>query len=261
MAKIIGSTTATPTPSPKWSQILEKPDVAPALAVRRVGPDIYLLLDDISPIEHNIKIRVKSKNSIPNSIYDLSNWKKTANKTYYFYPIELEAGRRYCLSGYSTAAAGSYDYLYLRKSNDNFATDSEVVRLFAKNNHNNGFSFVAEQGYTYGFSYYGEDANFSQYYNLMLEEGTAISEYRAMVDTDDVLNTFVVLCGTAGSYDSYPNNDGTLLVPESIVGFPAPLLEVILDNDGTVAVCEYNQDISKAFEEMRQAIISLGGNV
>ena len=258
MAKIIGNTTATPTPSPKWSQILEKPDVAPALTVRRVGTS--LTLDDISPIEHNVKISVKSKNNIPNSIYDLSNWKKTANKTYYFYLIELEAGRRYCLSGYSIATAGNYEYLYLRKSNDNFKTDSTVVTLFQKTVHKNGLTFVAEEGYKYGFCYYGEDANFSQYYNLMLEEGTAISEYHAMVDAEDVLNTTVSLYG-AEAYEPMPNNDGTISFPESVVGFPNPWLNVILDRDGVVAVCEYNQDISKAFEEMRQAIISLGGNV
>ena len=38
-------------------------------------------------------------------------------------------------------------------------------------------------------------------------------------------------------------------------------MTLMSDTEGAVLECEYNRDINKAFEEMCNAIISLGGNV
>jgi hypothetical protein len=54
-----------------------------------------------------------------------------------------------------------------------------------------------------------------------------------------------------------PNADGTVEGVTSLY----PSTTLLTDIDGVVIDCEYNRDINKAFEELTQAIVSLGGNV
>ena len=54
-----------------------------------------------------------------------------------------------------------------------------------------------------------------------------------------------------------PNEDGTV---EGVTAI-SPTTTLTTDNSGVVLNCEYNRDINKAFAELQQAIISLGGNV
>lgn len=54
-----------------------------------------------------------------------------------------------------------------------------------------------------------------------------------------------------------PAADGTVSGVNSI----SPNMTLIPDTDGVVIDCTYNRDINKAFEEMYNAIISLGGNI
>ena len=54
-----------------------------------------------------------------------------------------------------------------------------------------------------------------------------------------------------------PNEDGTV---EGVTAV-SPTTTLTTDNSGVVLNCEYNRDINKAFAELQQAIISLGGNI
>lgn len=54
-----------------------------------------------------------------------------------------------------------------------------------------------------------------------------------------------------------PNTDGTV---EGLTAV-SPTTTLTTDNSGVVLNCEYNRDINKAFAELQQAIISLGGNI
>ena len=222
-------------------------------------------LTDISPIEHNIVCKVKSKNKIPNKALTLANWKNTAFNTYYFYPIELEAGKTYCLSGYSNSTSGNYDYLYLRKSNDNFATFSTVIQLFTNKTHNNGKTFVAEEGYQYGLYYYGTPGNFLQYYDLMIEEGTSITQYAPMLED-------LTQAGIAYTNDELGTNEQFVYADENgaiegivshypLMTFRLVYTTIDVSTESAVLEITYNRDINKAFEELKNVIISLGGNV
>ena len=222
-------------------------------------------LTDISPIEHNIVCRVKSKNKIPNQVLNLANWTNTKFNTYYFYSIELEAGKTYCLSGYSSSTTGKYDYLYLMKSNDNFSTTSNVIQLFRDSTHNNGKPFVAEEGYKYAFYYYGAPERFSQYYNLMIEEGASITQYAPMLED-------LTQAGIAYTNDGLDINERFVYADENgdiegiVSHYPLMTFRLVyttIDVSTESAVLEiiYNRDINKAFEELKNAIISLGGNV
>ena len=70
--------------------------------------------------------------------------------------------------------------------------------------------------------------------------------------------------GTATEYEAYKepveytvNEDGTVTDVVSIY----PSITLATDTIGAVIDCEYNRDINKAFAELQQAIISLGGNI
>lgn len=55
----------------------------------------------------------------------------------------------------------------------------------------------------------------------------------------------------------YPNTDGTVDGVTAI----SPATTLTTNNSGVVIKAEYNRDINKAFAELQQAIISLGGNL
>lgn len=53
-----------------------------------------------------------------------------------------------------------------------------------------------------------------------------------------------------------PNADGTVNV-KSV----SPVMNIFCDTEGVAINCDYNRDINKAFAELQNAIISLGGNI
>lgn len=71
--------------------------------------------------------------------------------------------------------------------------------------------------------------------------------------------------GTAATdYEPYitpteytPTADGTVNGVTSL----CPITTLMTDTEGVIIDCEYNRDINKAFAELQQAIISLGGNI
>lgn len=69
---------------------------------------------------------------------------------------------------------------------------------------------------------------------------------------------------TATEYEPYkmpteytPAVDGTVSGVKSLY----PTTTLMTDTEGAIIEAEYNRDINKAFAELQQAIISLGGNV
>jgi hypothetical protein len=83
--------------------------------------------------------------------------------------------------------------------------------------------------------------------------------------TDLILSDIQIeLDSAATDYEPYiprteyiPNADGTVEGVTSLY----PNTTLMTDTDGVLIDCEYNRDINKAFAELQQAIISLGGNV
>ena len=75
---------------------------------------------------------------------------------------------------------------------------------------------------------------------IQLEVGSAATEYEPYNSTEYL-----------------PNADGTVDDVTSLY----PVTKLMTDTDGVIIDCEYNKDINKAFAELQQAIISLGGNV
>ena len=87
-----------------------------------------------------------------------------------------------------------------------------------------------------------------------------ISNWNRIIDN---YNIQIELGTTATDYEPYnsatftPTADGTVNGVTSLY----PNTTLMTDTDGVLIDCEYNRDINKAFAELQQAIISLGGNV
>ena len=77
--------------------------------------------------------------------------------------------------------------------------------------------------------------------NIQIEKGSSMTPFEAGVEPQ----TFI------------PNVDGKVEGVMSL--YPTTVLET--DNSEVAINCEYNRDINKAFSELTQAIISLGGNI
>ena len=114
------------------------------------------------------------------------------------------------------------------------------------------------------------------------EVGVKQRIYRTFVPDCDAVKFFVPACsgtikvenfmlavgtteGVATEYEPYskdsaeytPNEDGTVEGVTSI----SPNMTLVPTTGVMIAECEYNRDINKAFAELQQAIISLGGNI
>lgn len=94
---------------------------------------------------------------------------------------------------------------------------------------------------------------------------TAIVFWNAANETNKTYSDFQLELGTTKTYyepykecaEYTPTADGTVEGVTSLY----PTTTLITDTEGVIIDCEYNRDINKAFAELQQAIISLGGNV
>ena len=64
------------------------------------------------------------------------------------------------------------------------------------------------------------------------------------------------LGSTATAYEPYTAADGKVSGVKSLY----PTTTLMTDTEGAIIEAEYNRDINKAFAEMQQAILSMGGN-
>ena len=91
------------------------------------------------------------------------------------------------------------------------------------------------------------------------------SSHDTSVTVEEILASMQIELGTtATDYEPYkecveytPNADGTVNGITSLY----PNTTLMTDTEGVIIDCEYNRDINKAFAELQQAIISLGGNI
>ena len=89
------------------------------------------------------------------------------------------------------------------------------------------------------------------YYNASSTTGWIKGNY---VDYKNI----VVNLGTEAEYEKYV---GTEYTPEEDIAAIYPAMNIQADKAGVMFDVEYNRDINKAFAELQQVIISLGGNI
>lgn len=285
-------------------------EVVEAISVtRRKTATGALTLDDISPIEHELKIKVSSKNLInvaTDTIYtsivggfdfertetgikmitkrDVTNsWNrlgfnigKTADMKGKTYTVSLNKEMfSTSIVGYTTPQIS----VAIRKIHEQYPTyigRSEDGVTIKATTPNLPLTFTIPQDadaetYPYVFVAFqfavGQNTvigDWVEFGEIMVEEGATKTNYSPWVDVSQWQ-----LCVHKGGSDDFDNTncqwlsineDGTVDGVKSIY----PEMSVWCTAEGqnpTVIECEYNRDINKAFEELTQAIISLGGKI
>ena len=98
---------------------------------------------------------------------------------------------------------------------------------------------------------------------------TSVDGYFSLVMTESTYNLIInnniqiEIGSTATEYEPYQGQTYTPTATGEVTGITNlyPTTTLMTDTAGAIIDAEYNRDINKAFAEMQQAILSLGGNV
>ena len=243
-----------------------------ANALKGSASGAVISLDDVSSLEHMLKVKAQSKNIIPFPYYNESGVEDNGITYTYGADGVIHA------TGTSTAAsrfyfvytgnykkpisAGTYTLSITGTGLDGTNTEAVVYVNDELGNHITGmveayygkapktFTFSKNAAY-YCFVYIPAGVTLdSAEIRVQIESGTTATEYAPYVD---VSGTNVLVNET-----EYPvNADGTVEGVRSI----SPNMTITSDTANVVLDAQYNKDINKTIETLTQAIASLGGNV
>lgn len=224
---------------------------ANALKASKSGTSI--LIDDISPITHEIGVKIRGKNLFDlTSILNASNWDKSLTVSGYGnYAISgLKPNTDYTFfmgsNGWSGVADNSF-YVSVRQDAGTWFESYSIC-------HNNGNSAYCqntvtiksnENGIIY-FNFYNVtnerlSAFFEKCPDIQLELGTTATAYTPYVP--DLTAVRLIKKNSSGEIISEytPNADGTVEGVTSL--YPVTVLSP--DTEGVLIDCEYNKDINK----------------
>ena len=214
-------------------------------------------LTDISPIEHNLNVKVSDVNAI------LKVFRKNLFKSTNYTKGTLNANTGGINTNNPTVLKYTLttDYIYLKSGAYVVSNiDGANLRYIAFYNTNKEFKSATwtVRAKTFRFTI-TEDC----YIRIDIERDASV----AIDNFDTFCNEyqFMLELGTTKSmYELYiepttytPNADGTVEGVKSIY----PNMTLMADTSGVLVECEYNKDTNKVIENLVNAIISLGGNV
>ena len=208
-------------------------------------------VDDVSPLSHDmavkvggvedvsaVKVKKYGKNLINEEwLHNVDNWETNALNRGYL-KFSLPTGI------YTFSASENIDgeaYLYLGKSYDDGETWSQEIIL--QDTHIKDITVAVQdnmllQFFVYPFNKLIGD---TEILKVQAEWGSIATEYEPYIEPTE----YTV------------NEDGTVDGVTALY----PTTTLMTDTAGAIIECEYNRDINKAFAELQQAIISMGGNV
>lgn len=230
-------------------------------------------ITDISPVEHSVKVKIRSKNLIKQPYYDsdktqdgitwtvlssggvMASGTATANTRFSLInskaPFKLEAGKTYTTSAQPTEIDPEKRARVVVQSTD------------YKQNIENAVPTVATRTDYYAFINIEKGTELSEVvFFPQLEEGTVATEYEPYKESEDFKDILleVHILNDKGDEEIiseiYFDENG-----EADVRSEYPWLRFQAMDYGVVVSAEYNRDINKAYSELINAIISLGGNV
>jgi hypothetical protein len=145
------------------------------------------------------------------------------------------------ISGSITIPSGGNAVVYFGFNDDPNAVGSEKNNTNLTQTKSSKVFTVTKKYCNYFWIYATKDVEFNDYkVRVQLEKNNNATEFEPYVEpTECVVNT-----------------DGTANVPSLY-----PTTRLYTDTDGVTIEAEYNRDINKAFAELTNALISLGGNV
>lgn len=224
-----------------------------------------IAMTDVSPIEHNLKVKVSSDTVIDLSAAtlraygknlfnnDISLLKQVTYKTndtggqatrIGYEPLILPVGTYTFTLKDLNPSMDKYIYGYVTNSNDRILRDCKL--LIGTENRTplavtvaEGEQLIIYNGHTaLNINDRAKEFDAVEIQLEVGEKGTEYEPYKAPIN-----------------YPIYTTGE----VPDVKSIYPSTTL--LTDTPGVLIECEYNRDINKAFAELQNAIISLGGNV
>lgn len=214
----------------------ENQEKSNALKGKKSGAVIQL--SGVSPVEHTLSVKLTGE-----TVSDFSGVKVTKyGKNLLDIPESLAWSGIYTLNTY--IPTGTYNLT--RAGETHGGTDTPVMRIANKSyNLTRDWTITLTAPQTVIYIY-------SNGYNASASQGVSATVDKLMLSVD------------GGDYEEYkapteytPDADGTVEGIKSVY----PTTTLMTDTEGVTVNAEYNRDINKAFAELQQAIISLGGNV
>lgn len=223
-----------------------------------------IAMTDVSPIEHNLKIKASSDAVTDLSAVTLSAYGKNLfnNDTSLLTTITYISsnGTRNTRIGYEPLALPAGTYTFTLKDLDTSLLkyiygfigdkDGKTFRgcslLAGDTNHTPRTITIAEGEYVYiynGNNVLSMDVRAKEFaaVEIQLEVGDKATEFEAFKTPID--------------YPIYTTGE----VPDVKSIYPSTT--ILTDTPGVLIECKYNRDINKAFTELQNAILSIGGNI
>ena len=246
-----------------------------------------ITIDDVSPVTHKMSVKISSdtvadltavkvtrcgKNIVPtvdSGIYyrgsaaqgkpyiptDATVLTSTQNidlgsggKRGFYAVIKLTEGKTYTLSFknlVNNCATPEFRYCVgFRTNESDLFGQSQIDNAVVSASNPTSFTFTVPSGSPYclvgGYNYPNVAGDTISFEAMQIEVGSVATDFQDYIST-----TYT------------PNADGTVEGVTSL--YPTTTLST--NTYGVIIDCEYNRDINKAFAELQQVIISLGGNV
>lgn len=218
-----------------------------------------ILIDDISPVTHDMAVKIRSKNlfqypykygaqtvngitftvNSDGTINVSGSSEKSSDSLFYLYDSasankpNLIGGNNYTLSG---APSGR---LLLQ-----FRTANGAINYFGSNINNGTFTW--DDSYTFLFLYisYKSEELINEIITPQLELGTTATAYTPYISDFTEIKVFKSNDSDTIISEYIPNLDGTVEGVSSIY----PNTTLTTDTDGAIIDCEYNVDIKKYIE-------------
>ena len=239
------------------SNALKETKSGSIVTIRDVSPIPHNMVVNVSGIEDpmSLSVKVKGKNlidffniSAQQNITFTNSGGGSGTKTGYL--LEgLSPGEKYTISFSFNNNRNICNFLYLYDIDENWILQpiGYPNYLTTTQVESNPKTFTAAEGHHYlitrGASYNITQSEIDKFKEFQLERGDTKTEYEEYISPI----TYT------------PNADGT--VPGITSIYPSMTIYTEPINSGAIVECQYNRDINKAFDELKQAIISLGGNV
>lgn len=222
-------------------------------------------MPDVSPIEHDLGVRVSSKSLLDVSAVKLLAQGKNLIHYPYYDTTKTTNGITFTDNGDGSITmnrtSSARTVFYLSKKD----IPINETSIFSGVSPNSGY--IVEMKYidAGGTTKYTNDSGSGRAF----QKGDTIQFIYIVIESGVTLNNVTIypqleIGPSATAYEPYiepveysVNADGSVSGLKSI--FPCTTL--MTDTEGALIECEYNRDINKAFAELQQAIISLGGNV
>lgn len=258
---------------------VEYQHVANALKGRKSGATVSLT--DVSPIGHTLDVRVSSKNLIPFPYKSLRGvLDKGSSDTHNGITYTVNDDGSVTMNGTATGTSIFYlsssayswkirpgKYVFDSVTNNSYYYSITLIddvtgattELNNRYEHNGRIIEIANESTISAYRIaiaQGNNVNNLTVYPQM-EVGTAPTEYTPYVPDVSVVKVHQFGATEAEHTEHSVNADGTVDTVSSIY----PNTTLVVDTSGAVIDVEYNRDINKAFAELYNALVSMGGNV